>query len=190
VAVAAAVRPLLQAAGAPLLDWQPPVAADPVAAVRAPDFQATLLAVQALAHAGADAYAAMTHKAVRELVAARLRKLHRQVLHAAAHFEQLPVAQQHRARKQLKRLRYLADFTAPLWPLRTWQRCRRRLGVAQDALGLHQDVAVAADAFRHQAETDPRAWFAVGWLQAHQAVTARAGAAALLRLKGLPVFWR
>ncbi|MDP2006690.1 MAG: CHAD domain-containing protein [Rubrivivax sp.] len=190
VAVAAAVRPLLQAAGAPLLDWQPPAAADPVVAVRASDFQATLLAVQALAHAGDEAYAALSHKAVRERVAARLRKLHRQVLRAAACFEQLPVAEQHRARKQLKRLRYLADFTAPLWPGRAWQRCRRRLGVAQDALGLHQDVAVAAEAFRHQAESDPRAGFAAGWLLAHQAVTARAAADALGRLRGVPVFWR
>lgn len=190
VAVAAAVRPLLQAAGAPLLDWQPPPAADPVAAVRAPAFQATLLAVQALAHAGDEAYAALSHKAARELVAARLRKLHRQVLRAGAGFEQLPEPEQHRARKQLKRLRYLADFTAPLWPLRSWQRGRRRLGLAQDALGLHQDVAVAAAAFRHQAQTDARAWFAAGWLQAHQAVTARTAAQALLRLEGVPVFWR
>jgi len=190
VAVAAAVRPLLEAAGAPLLDWQPPTPTDPVQAVRAPDFQAALLAVQALAHAGDEAYAALSPKAVRELVAARLRKLHRQVLRAGARFEQLPVEEQHRARKQLKRLRYLADFTAPLWPMRTWQRCRRRLGVAQDALGLHQDVAVAAEAFRLQAETDPRAGFAAGWLQAHQAVTARASAAALVRLKDVPVFWR
>ncbi len=190
VAVAAAVRPLLERAGAPLLDWQPPAAADPVVAVRAPAFQTTLLAVQALAHAGDGACAALSHKAVRELVATRLHKLHRQVLRAGGRFEQLPVEAQHHARKQLKRLRYLADFTAPLWPTRAWQRCRRRLGVAQDALGLHQDVAVAAEAFRRQAETDPRAWFAAGWLQAHQAVTARAAAEALVRLNGVPVFWR
>jgi len=190
VAVAAAVRPLLQAAGAPLLDWQPPVAADPVAAVRAADVQAALLALQALAHAGDEAYAALSHKAARDLVAARLRKLHRQVLRAGARFEQLPVEEQHRVRKQLKRLRYLADFTAPLWPTRPWQRCRHRLAVAQDALGLHQDVAVAAEAFRQQAGTDPRAWFAAGWLQAHQAVTARAAGEALVRLQGVPVFWR
>lgn len=190
VAVAAAVRPLLQAAGAPLLDWQPPAAVDPVAAVRAPEVQATLLAVQALAHAGDEAYAALSPKAVRELVAQRLRRLHRQVLRAGTRFEQLPVAEQHRARKRLKRLRYLADFTAPLWPLRPWQRGRRRLALAQDALGLHQDVVVAAEAFRHQAESDPRAWFAAGWLLAHQAVTARAAGDALLRLQGVPVFWR
>lgn len=190
VAVAAAVRPLLQGAGAPLLDWQPPDTADPVQAVRAPAFQSTLLAVQALAHAGDTAYAALRPKAVRELVAARLRKLYRQVLRAGGRFEQLPLEEQHRTRKQLKRLRYLADFTAPLWPKRTWQRCRRRLGVAQDALGLHQDVTVAAEAFRHQAESDPRASFAAGWLQAHQAVTARVAAQALVRLDGVPVFWR
>ncbi|MDO9074476.1 MAG: CHAD domain-containing protein [Rubrivivax sp.] len=190
VAVVAAVRPLLLAAGAPLLEWQPPVAADPVAAVRAPDFQSTLLALQALAHADGAAYAALSHKAVRELVAARLHKLHRLVLRAGARFEQLPVEEQHRARKQLKRLRYLADFTAPLWPRRAWQRCRRRLAAAQDALGLHQDVAVAAEAFPQEAANDPRAWFAAGWLQAHQAATARAAAAALVRLKGVPVFWR
>lgn len=190
VAVAAAVRPLLEAAGAPLLVWQPPPGADPVLAVRASEVQSTLLALQALAHADDAAYAALPHEAARQLVAKRLHKLHRQVLRAGAQFEQLPVEEQHRARKQLKRLRYLAEFSAPLWPLRPWQRCRRHLGLAQDALGLHQDVAVAAEAFRRQAQSDPRAWFAAGWLQAHQAVTARAAAAALLRLEGVPVFWR
>lgn len=190
VAVAAAVRPLLQSAGAPLLDWHPPPAADPVLAVREPAFQATLLAVQALAHAGDEAYAALSPKAVRARIAARLHKLHRLVARAGARFEQLPVEDQHRARKQLKRLRYLADFGAALWPARPQQRCRRSLLAAQDALGLHQDVAVAAAAFRREAEHKPEAWFAAGWLQAHQAVTAQAAGVALRRLAEVPVFWR
>ena len=39
---------------------------------------------------------------------------------------------------------------------------------AQEALGHYNDLCVAEALFRHLAETDPRAWFAVGWLVAQR----------------------
>ncbi|HEX6722701.1 MAG TPA: CYTH domain-containing protein, partial [Burkholderiaceae bacterium] len=48
--VAAAVRPLLEAAGAPLLVWSPPQQVDPPAVVRGTAFQVTLVSILALAH--------------------------------------------------------------------------------------------------------------------------------------------
>ncbi|MBA4177789.1 MAG: inorganic triphosphatase [Leptothrix sp. (in: Bacteria)] len=191
VAVVAAVRPLLQAAGAPRLEWRPPAsAADPVQVAREPALQTTLLALQALAHADDAAFAALPPKATRALVAARLRKLHRQVLRAADTFEQLPPDGQHRVRKQLKRLRYLADFSGALWPARPRQGCRRAMQRAQDALGLHHDVMLAAAGFRAEAGRVREAGFAAGWLHAHQAVTAQAAGRELRRLAEVKVFWR
>lgn len=189
VAVAAAVRPLLQAAGAPRLQWQPPAAADPVAVVREPAFQQVLLALQALAHADDAAFADLAPAALRALLAARLGRLHRQVRRDGRRFEQLPEAQQHRLRKRLKRLRYLLDFTAALWPRAPQGSARRLFSAAQDALGLHQDVAVAAAAFRHEMASRPEAGFAAGWLQAHGAVTARAAAQALQPVARLKPYW-
>ncbi len=188
-AVAAAVRPLLEAAGAPLLSWHEPPSADPAAAVREPAFQVTLLAILALAHAGDEQFAALSHKDTLQRVAARLNKLHQQVAHDGRRFERLPIEQQHRVRKQLKRLRYLADLTATLWPRKAVRSYLKRLGAAQDALGVHNDVAVAADAFRSDAALQPDAWFAAGYLQAHLAVTARVARKLLVKVADGGRFW-
>jgi CHAD domain-containing protein len=189
VAVAAAVRPLLEAAGSPALDWHAPPVADPCATVREPSFQVVLLEILALAHADAAGYTPMSPKAARALVASRLTKLHGQVARGGRHFEGLPLAEQHRVRKRLKRLRYLADFTASLWPGRDATTYLRGLSEAQDALGLHNDVAVAAAAFERDAPAHPEAWFAAGYLQAHGALTARAAREALARAAEVPAFW-
>ncbi len=181
-AVAAAVRPLLEAAAAPRLAWQAPASADPASSVREPAFQSTLLAVLALAHAGDGRFTPMSAEAAHDLIAGRLRKLHRQVTRDGEHFEQLALAAQHRVRKRVKRLRYLAEFSIALWPGTQQRRYLKRLAAAQDALGRHNDVAVAAQAFHHDAANQPDAWFAAGYLQAHLAVTGRAARKALVKL--------
>lgn len=189
-AAVVAVRPLLQAAAAPAIEWHAPTVSDPGAAVRDADFQAALLEVQALAHAGDERFARLSATLARKFVATRLRDLHRRVTRAGRRFERLPTKEQHRVRKQLKRLRYLAEFTLALWPDRDPRRCRRRLALVQEALGLHNDVALAAAAFRADAVERPEAWFAAGYLQAHLAVTARAARRALASLGRGSVWWR
>jgi inorganic triphosphatase YgiF len=52
----------------------------------------------------------------RKLLGSRLEKLHSQVGKDGRRFQQLDVVSQHRVRKRLKRLRYLAEFVAPLLP--------------------------------------------------------------------------
>ncbi|MET1537626.1 CHAD domain-containing protein, partial [Burkholderia sola] len=101
--------------------------------------------------------------------------------------------QQHRVRKRLKRLRYLADFArefAPdLWPAGKGRRFAQALAPAQDALGLHNAMAVAAGHFHAEAARDPRAWFAAGYLQASLATSARSSRRALRALARVPGFW-
>ena len=192
-AVTAAVQPLLQAAGAPRLQWLAPSTADPATAVRDPAFQTVLVEILALAHAGAQAFAALSAEEVMALLRGRLNKLHREVCREGRHFERLPIERQHRVRKRLKRLRYLIDLTAALWPergaRRELKRYLQRLSVAQAALGQHNDVAVAAEAFREDAAAHPEAWFAAGWLLAHQAVTARTARKTLVKVAAGPRFW-
>lgn len=189
-ALAATIRPLLLAAAAPATEWHAPATADVGAVVREPSFQAVLVEMQALAHAGDDGFAALSAREVRRDVAGRLRDLHRRVTRAGRHFEGLSTDEQHRVRKKLKRLRYLAEFTFALWPDQDISPYRRRLAQAQEALGLHHDVAIAAAIFRSEAAGHPEAWFAAGYLQAHLAVTARAARRALASLGTTAVFWR
>jgi len=187
---ALAVRPLLQAASAPLLTWQPRGRADPVATAREPSFQRTLIEILALAHAGDERFVTLSPAATRDWLAQRLSHLHRQVARDGRRFHRLPLEQQHRVRKRLKRLRYLAELTVDLWPEAATRRYLKCLGVAQDALGHHNDVAVASAAFRAEAAERPAAWFAAGYLEAHLAVTARAARKVLVKVAQADAFWK
>ncbi|HET7526100.1 MAG TPA: CHAD domain-containing protein, partial [Burkholderiaceae bacterium] len=178
-AVAAAVRPLLHAASAPRLLWAPRELADPVHAVREPAFQLALVAILALAHGGDERFAPLSPPATRDWVAGRLSDLHHQVAHDGRRFDKLDLERQHRVRKRLKRLRYLAELVSGLWPRDAVRRYLKPLEAAQDALGHHNDVAVATTLFRADAAAEPTAWFAAGYLQAHLAVTALAARKAL-----------
>lgn len=112
------------------------------------------------------------------------------MLHDGAHFETLAPDQQHRVRKRLKRLRYLAEFVGPLFGRKAARRYADGLARAQDALGLYQDGVVAIAQYRQAPPQDARAWFAVGWLEARQPRAARACGKALSRLKDLDRFWK
>lgn len=189
--VARAVRPLLEKAGAPKLEWAASaVRPDPVATVRDAWFQATLLDLLGFLHRDEVGASPMPQAQALKLIRQRLSKLHKQVALGGERFEQLPLQEQHRVRKRLKRLRYLVGFFQPLWPGRGARRYLARLGPAQDAIGRHNDIAVALENFRRDAEQDPKALFAVGYLQACLGNTARASRAALMRVTDRSRFWK
>lgn len=189
-AVAAAVKPLLDAAGAPKTNWATPAPVDTVAAARAPLLQLTLLRLLAVVHSSDDTLSALSHREASTLVASRLQRLHRQAVQASRHFEALPLVEQHRARKRLKRLRYLSEFAQLLWPEEKVAAYVEALKPMQEALGRHADCATAAEHFRRDAETDPAAQFATGYLLAHLEVTAHDAGKALRPLRKLARFWR
>ncbi len=189
-AVLAAVRPLLEAAGAPALAWAAHEDIDVVAAVRAPALQQTLLRLLALLHADDDSLSPLSGKATADLMATRLQRLHRRVERAGRVFETLPPVEQHAARKRLKRLRYLSEFAQLLWPEDKVLAYVDKLKPMQEALGQHADCAVAAEHFRHDAEADPAAQFAAGYLQGHLETTAREAHKALRGMRKLKRFWR
>jgi CHAD domain-containing protein len=124
-----------------------------------------------------------------ESLRARLDRLLRRVLRDADRFPSMTFEQQHRVRKRLKRLRYVADMLAPLFeqrPVRRWVRAARR---AQDALGRCIDFGAALKRFEATTRTDERAWFAVGWLQARAEPAARRARRRLRRLRRVDAFW-
>lgn len=196
--LAAKLQPRLQAVGAPLTELPPetekkaPEIPSPGELVRSTPFQKLLVAL--IGFAAPPEGPVTTGKeptdAVRDLVAQHLDKLHRQLRKAGKCFEQLPTEEQHRARKRLKRLRYLAEFVAPLFDKSRARRYVEQMLPAQDALGDYNDDVVAIEAYRDATVQDPRAWFAVGWLSAQQPVLAGGCAKALRAVGKARKFWK
>lgn len=197
-------QPRLNEAGAPAFD---PLAGDDTAAnapspgdaVRAPAFQGvlvSLIAFTVVEHAeseeAAEAGPASADDA-RRLLRKRLQHLHKQVLRDGERFESLDTEHQHRVRKRLKRLRYLAEFVAPLFDAQdkdAAERYLKALRPAQDALGDFNDEAVAMALYREATGRDARAWFAVGWFTARHPAGAKACRKALEKIEDAPRFWK
>jgi CHAD domain-containing protein len=188
--VADAVEPLLQAARAPLTRWTPPADVDIAAVVRASEFQLTLVNLLGWLHGGDAGLSPLGPREARECIGGRLQRLHRRITKAGRRFAELPLEEQHRVRKRLKRLRYLAELVQTLWDGDDARRYLAHLKPAQDALGHHNDVATAAAAFQAETSRNPRAWSAAGFLQAHLAVTARTAHKSLREIAQAKPFWR
>lgn len=113
------------------------------------------------------------HKKVTKILANRLDKLHEKIIKEGKKFLALTETQQHSVRKHFKRLRYLAEFSAPLFTTSATARKRTSAFIAalkpvQDALGLYNDELMALQTYRTLAATDQRAWFGAGWLSARR----------------------
>ncbi|SEA95295.1 adenylate cyclase [Variovorax sp. YR216] len=191
------VQPRLEAVGAPPIDWAdkvpPPAPAD---VVRNAEFQNALLGLVAatLPAEAADEDTAENPPAppasARKPLRKQLSKLHRQVVRDGQRYEALEPHAQHRVRKRLKRLRYLGEFVAPLFGSRAAKRYLKKLEPAQDALGRHNDNAVAIAAYRDNTPHDGRSWFAVGWLSARQPASAAECRKALDEIAKAQPFWK
>ncbi|MGZ5194957.1 MAG: CYTH and CHAD domain-containing protein [Ramlibacter sp.] len=181
----------LEAAGGPALPIAPDALgpADPVAAVRSPDWQHALLAMLGWMHRP-DWPASTGAKGVKVILAKRLGKLFRSLLKEGRNFAQLPPQRQHRARKRLKRLRYLAEFSRHHFHEDDVQSFVEALKPAQDALGDYNDEALALGYYADRAAQEPRAWFGAGWLAARRPVNAAACEKALRALADLRPFWK
>jgi len=189
--VAQTVRPLLEQAAAPRLEWHTTRATvQPAEAVRDARFQAALIGLLAFALCEMQSLDDTSHGQALNLVCKRLSKLHQQVVRGGKRFAALPAAEQHQVRKRLKRLRYLAEFVAPLWSEKAAQRYLDHLHPAQDALGMHNDVAVAAGKFREDAEHHPEALFAAGYLRGYLLTTAAQAHEALKQVAEARRFWK
>ena len=189
------MAPVLRDAGAPPIVLPPEDAASVRPAgsvVRDPAFQAALVALIGFTAAKAPVgeVTALDARATRRLLRQRLQRLHAKTLRDGERFESLPTERQHQVRKRLKRLRYLAEFVAPLFDADRAARYLARLRPAQDALGDFNDEAVANALYREAAEHDAGAWFAVGWFTARHPAGARACRKALQKIGAAPRFWR
>jgi inorganic triphosphatase YgiF len=153
--------PRLREAGAPPITLDPPdEAASPAEVCRDP--AVTLALLDCLRYAQGEP--ATAGQGSVDLMRKRLGRLHRRLRRAGEAFASLTDEERHRARRQLKRLRYCADTLSSLFPPADWASYLVCLKAAQEALGHLQDWAVAHAYFEARDPCDAGVWFARGWL--------------------------
>ena len=196
-ALAEALWPALTAAGAPLVELPPaapaanaPSLTDRLAARDTQRLWLALLGAGWPPEPSAEAAPVRAAPALRAALGTALGALHRQVRRDAARLATLDEPRRHRLRRRIKRLRYATELSSTLWPAKATTAYLRRLQRAQTALGDDQDALMATTLYRSLAASDPRAWFAVGWLTAHREALAAPCASALARLARQPAPWR
>lgn len=184
------VEPMVEGAGGPAVAAAAVAAdvPDPGEAVRAPAFQDTLLGLLEFS-CRETANASPSHEETKKLVRKALAKLHAQILRDGCRFASLDEVHQHRVRKRVKRLRYLAEFAAPLFPSRKTKAFGDSLKPLQDALGMYNDDLMALHAYRALARDDPKAWFATGWLSARREPLVLACQCAIQDMARTRPFW-
>jgi inorganic triphosphatase YgiF len=188
---ATTLAPRLRRAGAPAIPQDVAPQDDELVGrlVRGAAFQQALLSLLAFAFAhaggdGADGIDAARH------VRGTLRRLWRRVLRDADRFDELPFERQHRVRKRLKRLRYLAEFVSPWFDARRVEAWLKRVERAQDAMGRHVDQCQAAERLAREAGSRATAWFAAEWLRSQARKSARDSRRALRRMARATPFWK
>ncbi|MDQ6680599.1 MAG: CHAD domain-containing protein, partial [Pseudomonadota bacterium] len=191
--VVPAVRKELEAAKAPSFPDPEPLhrTRRPTAVVRDPVFQRTLFALIAFEDRQArESGHAEAGIALRSVMAKRLGHLRRRIARDGKRFAELETSQQHKVRKKLKRLRYLSEFTAPLFGAASVHGFLDKWKDAQDALGEYNDQRIAVELFRSTAERDPNAWFVVGWLEARRPASVKRCSRALREASKAASFWK
>ena len=167
-----AMQGQIEAAGGPPLDWRDALAdlPDARASVRSPVFQQALLGLIGFVHAAPadDTPAQKKASPLKKAVRKRLARLHQQVLAEGRQFPAIAESRQHRLRKRLKRLRYLAEFSQPLFATRQVDAFLSALKPLQDALGTYHDEVAALQFWQQLSDHDPRALFGTGWLSARR----------------------
>ncbi|MGV7208850.1 CHAD domain-containing protein [Oxalobacteraceae bacterium A2-2] len=106
-----------------------------------------------------------------------LDQLHRRLFKRARRARHGDEQDVHRLRIAAKRARYALEFFQPLYRAKAARRYLKTLAGLQDALGLHNDLAVAGGLLRELAQRQPQAaadiGYARGYLARHQADGAR-----------------
>lgn len=191
--IRASIGPRVQAeTGTSRADWarQPSASVDLRRVVRDTAFQSALLSVARVAQGGqgSDAKRAEVIKS-RKWLRPKLDRLHRDVARCGRRFYALPAEQQHKVRKRLKRLRYLSEFSAPLFSNRQVGDFLHSLEPAQDALGEHNDLAEARSLALSKASGDVDAQIAAEWIEHEQKKTARKAMKQLGKVRQAREFW-
>jgi CHAD domain-containing protein len=125
-----------------------------------------------------------------EFAADALRRRWKKLLNAGQALEDLDNQALHELRLKAKRLRYAAEFFAPLFPEKAASRFIRRLAVLQECLGLFNDATVAEGLLRElNARPGYAAGLVLGFTAARGARSRQKIATAWARFRRRDPFW-
>jgi inorganic triphosphatase YgiF len=134
---------------------------------------------------------------VTQLAVAALDKRWRKLGKQARGLDTLAEDERHELRKQLKKLRYAADFLSPLFPPRRVEPFLKRLRRLQTVFGELNDAAMVKAMFNgpdSRATADPRTQRAIGWVLGASQTRAEIGWAGVKavwrKLEEARPFWR
>lgn len=187
------IVPALRRAGMPVVALPEPPIVDVSALACSPAYQRWQLDLLAWTCGMRPARTAVVTPppgSLRQLAARRLRQWHRKLVAGGQHFSGLSDEARHELRKEAKRLRYGLSFTASLFNRKRVKQYRKRLAHLQEVLGEINDLVVARARYSAAAQTDPQAWFAVGWVAARLDGLYRDAEAALAELAEARPFWK
>lgn len=181
--------PPLQAAGAPALP-PPRLVADDEAAAVVRDAGTQALLLRSLALLTAPPPAGPGAADLRQAAEAAVGPLWQQARRGMRRFDQASVAERHRLRRRLKRLRDVLEPLQPLLKRRSGAALMKALRRALQSMGVLNDLATAETALRARAEATPALWFAVGWLRARHDLLLPQARAELEALAAQRLRWR
>ncbi|WP_201585761.1 CYTH and CHAD domain-containing protein [Psychrobacter jeotgali] len=207
------VQPKLEQHGAPIVDWSAELEdlkVSPVDAVRANDFQLTLLELIAFTMSDAS-QEAKAHKLASDKLPKVLSKHYTKFLKAELKVADFEFADsnngstdnektsadeqdsyyemQHKLRQRLKNLRYVSEFAAPLYANKKSKRWLKRVKKAQKALGEHLDNISYQQHYQYKSFTDTNALYGAGWFSATMLPTDKKSKKRLDKLQSCTVFW-
>lgn len=165
----------------------------PLAIVRAADFQCALLALLALCQPAPPlptARGKRPHKQLISSISKLLDRLHTHLARDARKFSTFSPRRRHEVRKRLKRFRYLAEFSAPLFGADRVAKYLEDWRGAQDALGAYNDHCVGLAAVESGAASERSAGPARRWLARRLRTIAERCEVALRKAAKSEAFWR
>jgi inorganic triphosphatase YgiF len=219
--LATTIEPHLRQHGAPSLDWTADVErikVKPIDAVRANDFQLTLLELIEFTMSDPSAEPQASMLAIDKLPKI-LSKKHIKLLKAEQGFDDLTpddldcddleadyseaghaerdslVSDDldsnplYNLRFHLKNVRYLSEFAAPLYSKKKSKRWLKRLIKAQKSLEQYQDHKNYQQCYQQKSLTDPNALYGAGWFEAILKDDLKRLQKRLTHIQDSPTFW-
>lgn len=131
---------------------------------------------------------------VRKFAADRLQHRWSKVDKWGRRIDDLTTPERHEMRKELKKLRYAADFFGAVFPGKRVKKFLNQLKQLQDVFGHLNDAAMAESELPPVAEGDAAAAFAagrvIGWCEANAEIAWRDARVSWKALRTTPAFWR
>ena len=217
--LASHIEPKLQEHGAPVVDWSTDmntIKITPINAVRANDFQLTLLDLIAFTMSNPSLEPKVDKLASDEIVKV-VGKQHKKLLKAMRKLDDINNAEpdsidldchdlesynlysndkqqaQHRLRRQLKNSRYISEFAAPLLhkkgAKKKNKRGLKRLIKAQKALGRYLDHNQYQQRYQQKSTVDANALYGAGWFAARLSDDYKRHHKRLAKVKANEIFW-